>query len=58
MKTVVLFISMSLDGYISVIPTIFASGIRLFETILHEFELLLVGINTYNGITYPRYICR
>lgn len=46
------------EFYISVIPTILGSGTRLFETIPQEIKLLLVDSNTYNGITYLRYILR
>lgn len=39
------------EYYISVIPTILGSGIRLFGTISDEIKLKLVHTQTYNGIT-------
>lgn len=39
------------EYYISVIPTILGSGIRLFGTISKEMKLRLVCTQTYNGIT-------
>lgn len=39
------------EYYISVIPTILGSGIRLFGTVPHELPLTLVHTQTYNGIT-------
>ncbi|MBP3477303.1 MAG: dihydrofolate reductase [Lachnospiraceae bacterium] len=39
------------EYYISVIPTILGSGIRLFGTNLKEIKLKLVDTQTYNGIT-------
>lgn len=39
------------EYYISVIPTILGSGIRLFGTIPEEIKLKLVHTQTYNGIT-------
>lgn len=39
------------EYYISVIPTILGSGIRLFETNPKEIKLKLVRTQTYNGIT-------
>jgi len=39
------------EYYISVIPTILGSGIRLFETTPKEIKLKLVHTQTYNGIT-------
>ncbi len=39
------------EYYISVIPTILGSGIRLFGTISKEIKLKLVHTQTYNGIT-------
>lgn len=39
------------EYYISVIPTILGSGIRLFGTIPGEIKLKLVHTQTYNGIT-------
>lgn len=38
------------EYYISVIPTILGSGIRLFETASEEIKLQLVYSRTYNGI--------
>ena len=39
------------EYYISVIPTILGSGIRLFGKIPKEIKLELVHTQTYNGIT-------
>ena len=39
------------EYYISVIPAILGSGIRLFGTIPKEIKLKLVHTQTYNGIT-------
>lgn len=39
------------EYYISVIPTILGSGIRLFGTTADEIRLRLVSTQTYNGIT-------
>ena len=39
------------EYYISVIPTILGSGIRLFGKIPREIKLELVHTQTYNGIT-------
>ena len=36
--------------YLSIIPTILGSGIRLFETVPNEIKLKLVHTQTYNGI--------
>lgn len=37
--------------YISVIPTLLGSGIRLFESVEREIKLKLLKTQTYNGIT-------
>lgn len=37
--------------YISVIPTLLGSGIRLFENVEKEIKLKLIKTQTYNGIT-------
>ncbi len=37
--------------YITVIPTILGSGIRLFENTDHEIKLKLLNIKSYNGMT-------
>lgn len=37
--------------YISVIPTLLGSGIRLFENVEREIKLKLLKTQTYNGIT-------
>lgn len=37
--------------YITVIPTILGSGIRLFEKANHEIKLRLLKTQSYNGIT-------
>lgn len=39
------------EYYISVIPTILGSGVRLFGTVSDEIKLKLVRTQTYNGIT-------
>ena len=39
------------EYYISVIPTILGSGIRLFGTTSNEIKLKLINTQTYNGIT-------
>lgn len=39
------------EYYISVIPTLLGSGIRLFETLEKEIKLKLQRTQTYNGIT-------
>lgn len=44
--------------YISVIPTLLGSGIRLFENVEREIKLKLVKMQTYNGITDLVYIRR
>lgn len=44
--------------YISVIPTILGSGIRLFGTIPEELKLKSVRTQTYNGITDLVYVRR
>lgn len=44
--------------YISVIPTILGSGIRLFQVNQTEIKLKLVYTKTYNGITDLVYIRR
>lgn len=46
------------EYYISVIPVILGSGIRLFEEIPNEIKLRLVGSQTYNGIMELVYVCR
>lgn len=37
--------------YITVIPTLLGSGIRLFENIKHEIKLRLLHTQSYNGMT-------
>lgn len=37
--------------YITVVPTILGSGIRLFENAAHEIKLRLLKTQTYNGMT-------
>lgn len=44
--------------YITVIPTILGSGIRLFENIKHEIELRLLNTRSYNGMTDLIYVRR
>lgn len=44
--------------YITVIPTILGSGIRLFETADHEIKLKLLKTQSYNGMTDLIYIKR
>lgn len=44
--------------YISVIPTLLGSGIRLFENIEKEIKLKLCKTQTYNGITDLIYVRR
>lgn len=39
------------DYYITVIPTILGSGIRLFENADHEIKLKLLKTQSYNGMT-------
>lgn len=46
------------EYYISIIPTILGSGIRLFEEIQSEIKLKLVRIQSYNGITELVYVRR
>lgn len=44
--------------YISVIPTLLGSGIRLFENVEKEIKLKLLKTRTYNGITDLIYMRR
>ena len=44
--------------YITVIPTILGSGIRLFEDVDHEIKLRLLKTQSYNGITDLIYVKR
>ena len=44
--------------YITVIPTILGSGIRLFENARHEIKLRLLNTQSYNGMTDLIYIRR
>ena len=37
--------------YITVIPTLLGSGIRLFENAKHEIKLRLISTQSYNGMT-------
>lgn len=37
--------------YVTVIPTLLGSGIRLFDSIKHEIKLRLLGTRSYNGMT-------
>lgn len=46
------------EYYISVIPTILGSGIRLFGEITNEIKLRLVRTQAYNGIVELIYTCR
>lgn len=46
------------EYYISVMPTILGSGIRLFEKNSKEIKLRLVSTQSYNGITELVYVCR
>ena len=44
--------------YITVIPTILGSGIRLFEKVDHEIKLKLLKTQSYNGMTDLIYVKR
>ena len=44
--------------YLTVIPTIMGSGIRLFEKSDHEIKLRLLKTRSYNGMTDLIYIRR
>ncbi len=44
--------------YITVIPTLLGSGIRLFENTKHEIKLRLVATQSYNGMTDLIYMRR
>ena len=44
--------------YLTVIPTILGSGIRLFEKSDHEIKLRLLKTRSYNGMTDLIYIRR
>lgn len=44
--------------YISIIPTLLGSGIRLFENTNRELKLRLLKTQTYNGITDLVYVRR
>ncbi|MBD5449049.1 MAG: dihydrofolate reductase [Lachnospiraceae bacterium] len=44
--------------YITVIPTLLGSGIRLFESIKREIKLRLLNTQTYNGMTDLIYVRR
>lgn len=44
--------------YITIIPTILGSGIRLFDNIDHEIKLRLLKTQTYNGMTDLVYVRR
>lgn len=46
------------EYYISIIPTILGSGIRLFENIPNEIKLKLTHTQSYNGITELIYVIR
>ena len=46
------------EYYISVIPTILGSGIRLFEELPEEVKLKLVRTQAYDGIVELVYTCR
>lgn len=37
--------------YITIIPTLLGSGIRLFENAKHEIKLKLLNVHSYNGMT-------
>ncbi len=44
--------------YITVIPTLLGSGIRLFENAAHEIKLKLLRTQSYNGMTDLVYMRR
>lgn len=44
--------------YITIIPTLLGSGIRLFENIKHEIKLRLLKTQSYNGMTDLIYVRR
>lgn len=44
--------------YITVVPTILGSGIRLFEKVDHEIKLKLLKTQSYNGMTDLIYVKR
>ena len=44
--------------YITVIPTILGSGIRLFGDVDHEIKLRLLKTQSYNGMTDLIYVKR
>lgn len=46
------------EYYISVIPTILGSGMRLFGEISHEIKLRLVRTQVCNRITELAYACK
>lgn len=46
------------EFYISIIPTILGSGIRLFEEHNKEIKLELINTRNYNGIVDLQYKCR
>ena len=46
------------EYYISVMPTILGSGIRLFDNIADEIKLKLVQTQAYNGIVDLVYVHR
>ena len=44
--------------YITIIPTLLGSGIRLFENVKHEIKLKLLNTQSYNGMTDLIYVRR
>ncbi len=44
--------------YITIIPTLLGSGIRLFENVKHEIKLRLINSQSYDGMTELIYIRR
>ena len=44
--------------YITIIPTILGSGVRLFENAEHEIRLRLIHTQSYDGMTELKYIRR
>lgn len=44
--------------YITIVPTLLGSGIRLFENVKHEIKLRLLSTQSYNGMTDLIYMRR